>query len=166
MSELKGSQNGIEVARELVALMGQHQRADERISSGSTSSGSNNGPKVVAGLVGTLAVIVVTGLAAYTGLCNTTLDERIKRADLTIERHTEQGGHSSLIAQAAQLSEKFAEVETQFRGLREVMNIQINELRNQSVKNKDQDLWVRGMIASQLERINALERQVYIKDAG
>ena len=80
-------------------------------------------------------------------------------------RHEELRIHAGALADVAQLSEKFTEVETQFRALRELLGTQVGHLDNELSLSRGwrdaHDLRVVGLNSAQWERIKALERQVY-----
>lgn len=93
------------------------------------------------------------------------MEEQISELNVEILRHSDCEAHPGALARMATQQEKFAEVETQFKGLREVSDVRLKQLEHEQLVARDwrgaHGLRVEGLNASQWERIKALERAAY-----
>lgn len=150
--------NGVELARDLTAIVGEQQRHDQALmrrasdwpGGGSPKAAGGNG-KTVAGLVGTLAVIVVTGLAGYTRMVKDESSRRVESVEAEMRRvesrlaswtnkHEQLAAHPGAVAEMAAIRVSFREVETQFKGLREVMEVNNDDTGRRVL---DAEAWMR-----------------------
>jgi len=87
-------------------------------------SNSNGSTKAVAGVIGLL--LVISGVYAMIEPMSQRIDfleREIDRSKVKISDHEKTVGHTGLIQQQAGARERFKEIETQFKGLREVMSM-------------------------------------------
>lgn len=98
------------------------------------------------------------------------MGQRIDFLSTQMKTHAVLQAHEGAAADLAKIVERFSEVETQFRGLRELTDLQFTLLRADTEKGKSwrdgHDLRVAPLNAAQWERIKALERAVYGKEIG
>jgi len=121
-----------------------------------------NGPKAFAGVIALIALI--TGIGAIVRpmqISIANMQTQMLRMETRIEQqikdHARSLGHAGLSTNVSENREKFREVETQFRGLRDTM-----VLHNDAIRERVTKLEVGGNPAHE-ERIRALERGVYGK---
>ena len=101
------------------------------------AGGSGNGNGHATKAVIALAVVVVTGLAGYTTIIGVTTKESGASLSNWLKTHTSEKGHSGEIEAMAHLKEKFTEVETQFKWLREVTSKDSAGLREAMLKDSE-----------------------------
>jgi uncharacterized protein YoxC len=136
------------------------RRASDFPGTGSHPGPGGNG-KVVVGLVGLLSSIIVAGLAAYTTHTGASNRDRIAQVESSIQRqlqqsqdaitervdgllewakrqrddlqhHVETPAHAGIAERVAGMLVSFTEIETQFRGLRERLDLEIRNLTDRS----------------------------------
>lgn len=137
----------------------------DRRSTFSQPTMKNNGAARVLSIVVPLVAAVALYLGTLISNNATTANRDLTRMSHQLGRHETLQGHSSPLQEIAAIKVTFKEVETQFKGLREIMNIRF-ELLAQRVRDgemwqADHDLRVRGLNSAQWERIRALERELY-----
>lgn len=98
------------------------------------------------------------------------MGQRIDFVNEQVKAHSGLHAHEGGVGDLAKIVERFSEVETQFRGLRELTGLQFELLRadveHLKIRREDHELRVGGLNAAQWERIKALERAAYGEIAG
>ena len=127
---------------------------------------NNSSAKAFGGVAAILAV--VAGIYAMTEPMSQRVDfleRQIGTMRTEMLEHGSRQAHPGMLQLYGQHSERFKEVETQFRSLRDLSDLQFTLLRNGATKATEwrerHDLHVAPLNAAQWERIRALERKVY-----
>lgn len=129
-------------------------------------SGNGNGTKAFGAVVAVVAVIA--GLYAMIepmGQRIDFLEGQIVELRIQARQHSEIEGHVGVLSSLATQQAKFAEVETQFAGLREVTEARLAVITSRALRAetlRDTHLVESaGRNAAQWERIKSLEREMY-----
>lgn len=132
------------------------------------SNSPGNGLKAFGGVAAIAAVIL--GVYAMVEPMNQRID--YVKSELTglqqqLAEHSRTDAHSGTRADLARIHTKFAEVETQFKGLREITASRLDRLETQAANIEQwaaaHDLRVAPLNARQWSRIEALERVIFGK---
>lgn len=129
---------------------------------------ATNGLKAFGGVLVVITIILgVYGMTEPMGQRITFLKDQVESLRKELDVHRTTDAHSGARASLATINTKFAEVETQFKWLRDTTNIRLGQLEAQTLTDREwmakHDLRVAPLNARQWERIKALERTIYGK---
>ncbi len=129
----------------------------------------SNGAKAFAGVITVVAVIA--GLFAMVRPMGQRIDalgSQVESLREELHMHNASEGHPLVLQKHAEASERFKEVETQFRGMRELVSMeQSHTSRRLGVLEawmSEHDRVIAATDATQWEKIRALERATYRGD--
>ncbi len=121
-----------------------------------TNNNMSNGMKTFSGILVIVAVIAATAAIVRP------IQQQIESVSIQLRNHTNQNNHPwGVIAEIAEIRQRFIEVETQFRGMRDVIearhnrnSARIEKLERLGIKYTEESL---EMIAILKEKIRQLE---------
>lgn len=142
--------------------MAEHEKASEC----NETKGDRSGLKAF-GVIATLAVLI-SGMAAIVRPIQQQMEglqALIVGVNTELRSHSKENNHPwGVLAEIATLRQRFVEVETQFRGLREISDLKSTVNKTQIAKLEEwQSWWYRNippLDADQNGRIVALEREI------
>jgi hypothetical protein len=108
-----------------------------------------------------VALALLTGVG---GLCVALIEpigQRMTFTEGTVEKHLTLAAHHGAVDDLARIKEKFAEIETQFRGLREVLETRIAHLEHGIEDLKTWRLGHARWDAAWVVRLEVLERGIH-----
>jgi len=124
---------------------------------------SSNGLKSAGSVVAIVAVI--TGIA---GLCFAMIEpmgQRIDFTERTVDKHLELLAHHGAVHDLARINEVFAEIETQFEGLREVLETRVEHLEEEVLRLRKWQAGHNQTDGARSIQIQMLERAAYGADS-
>lgn len=131
------------------------------------NNSKKNGTKALS--VAVLVIAIIAGVYAMVEPMQQRIDfleRQVLRSENLLQKHADVKIHPGASEEVAAMRERFKEVETQFKGLREVLQLQIEDMSRRQSAHEARDQtgpYTHKSLATHLERIKALERAVYGK---